>query len=197
MEVFEQLINDKKLKTLRYEKEDVDFAKIINPEKIECLEIAFCRLTSLFGIACLSNLRRISLYYCRFLQDISNIGNLQMLENIILYCLPQVEEHFNIPKLANLVALSYTKVNRIETIRGIEELPKLIYLGLSQVKVKDNDYSPILQSKSLERVFWCGSPFKVPALTELRKLRPDIVIGGNLYNEIYFAKKSKQTITSE
>ena len=129
MEVFEQLINDKKLKTLRYEKEDVDFAKIINPEKIECLEIAFCRLTSLFGIACLSNLRRISLYYCRFLQDISNIGNLQMLENITLYCLPQVEEHFNIPKLANLVALSYTKVNRIETIRGIEELPKLIYLG--------------------------------------------------------------------
>lgn len=71
------------------------------------------------------------------------------------------------------------------------------YLGLSQVKVKDNDYSPILQSKSLERVFWCGSPFKVPALKELRKLRPDIVIGGNLYNEIYFAKKSKQTITSE
>lgn len=191
MEVFDQLINDNKLKTLRYEKEGVDFAKIINPEKIECLEIASCSLTSLFGIACLSNLRRISLYYCRFLQDISSIGDLQMLENITLYSLPQVKKHFKIPELINLVALSYTRVGGIETIRGIEELPKLIYLGLSQVKVKDNDYSPILQSKSLERVFWCGSPFKVPALKELRKLRPNIVIGGNLYNEIYFAKKSK------
>ena len=51
-----------------------------------------------------------------------------MLENITLYSLSQVEEHFNILKLANLVALSYTRVNGIETIRGIEELPKLIYL---------------------------------------------------------------------
>lgn len=191
MKVFNQLINEKELKTLRYEKEDVDFAKIINPKEIECLDIAFCNLTSLFGIACLSNLRRISLHYCRFLQDISNIEDLQMLENIILYSLPKVEMHFNISKLSNLKALSYTRVSGIETISGIEKLSKLISLGLSQVKVKDDDYSPIVQSKSLERVFWCGSPFKVPALKELRKLRPDIVIGGNLYNEIYFAKKSK------
>lgn len=191
MEVFEQLINDKKLKTLRYEKEDVDFAKIINPEEIECLEIAFCNLTSLFGITCLSNLSRISLYYCRFLQDISNIEDLQMLENIDLYSLPKVEVHFSISKLANLKAINYTRVGGIKTISGIEKLSKLTFLCLSQVKVIDEDYSPIIQSKSLERVFWCGSPFKVPALKELRKLRPDIVIGGNLYNEIYFAKKNK------
>lgn len=191
MKVFDQLRNEKKLKTLQYEKENVDFAKIINPEEIECLEIAFCNLTSLSGIACLSNLRRISLYYCRFLQDISTIEDLQMLENIVLYSLPKVKVHFSISKLANLKSLSYTRVGGIETISGIEKLSKLTSLSLSQVKVIDEDYSPIVQSKSLERVFWCGSPFKVPALKELRKLRPDIVIGGNLYNEIYLVKKSK------
>lgn len=191
MKVFDQLRSEKKLKTLQYEKEDVDFAKIINPEEIECLEITFCNLTSLSGIACLSNLRRISLYYCRFLQDISAIEDLQMLEGIELYSLPKVKVHFSISKLANLKGLSYTRVGGIETISGIEKLSKLMFLGLSQVKVIDEDYSPIVQSKSLERVFWCGSPFKVPALKELRKLRPDIVIGGNLYNEIYLAKKSK------
>lgn len=112
-------------------------------------------------------------------------------EDIEPYSLPKVKAHFSISKLANLEGLSYTRVGGIETISGIEKLSKLMFLGLSQVKVIDEDYSPIVQSKSLERVFWCGSPFKVPALKELRKLRPDIVIGGNLYNEIYLAKKSK------
>jgi ABC-type Fe3+-hydroxamate transport system substrate-binding protein len=114
---------------------------------------------------------------------------LQTLEDIDLYSLPKAEIHFSVERLLKLESLRYTTVSGLMTIRGIEELPKLIYLALSQVKVIDGDYSPIVQSKSLERVFWFGSPFKTPALKELRTLRPDIVIGGNSYNEEYYAKK--------
>jgi hypothetical protein len=189
MKIFDQQRSGTNIKTLRFEKESVNFTDVVNPEEIERLEIAFCNPTTLSGITCLSGLRQISIYYCRFLRDISHIGNLQTLEAIALFSLPKTEVHFSVARLLKLKDLSYTTVSGLATIRGIEELPQLIRLCLSQVKVIDEDYSPIIQSKSLERVFWFGSPFKAPALKELRKLRPDIVIGGNAYNEVYYAKK--------
>jgi hypothetical protein len=189
MKIYDWKRGETSIKTLRFEKETVNFTDVVSPDEIERLEIAFCNLTDLTGITCLSGLREISIHYCRFLRDISHIGNLQTLENIVLFSLPKVEINFNVTGLSKLIELSYTTVSGISSIRGIEELPKLISLGLSQVKVTDGDYSPIVRSKSLERVFWFGSPFKTPALKELRTLRPDIVIGGNSYNEEYFAKK--------
>jgi hypothetical protein len=189
MKIFDRQISETNIKTLRFEKEAVNFTDVVNPEEIERLEIAFCNLTTLSGITCLGGLRQISIYYRRFLRDISHIGDLQELEAIVLFSLPKAEVHFNVARLLKLKNLGYTTVSGLATIRGIEELPQLIYLCLSQVKVIDEDYSPIVRSKSLERVFWVGSPFKAPALKELRELRPDIVIGGNAYNEEYYAKK--------
>jgi len=189
MKIYDWQRGETIIKTLRFEKEAVNFSEVVNPEEIERLEIAFCNLTELSGINCLSSLRQISIYYCRFLRDISHIGNLQTLEEIALFSLPKVETHFNIAGLQKLISLSYTTVSGILSICGIEELTQLIFLGLSKVKVLDGNYSPILKNKSLERVFWFGSPFQPSALQELRKLRPDIVIGGNAYNEKYWAKK--------
>lgn len=189
MKIFNQQVSEKTIKTLRFEKEIVNFNDVINPEEIERLEIAFCNLTDLTEITSLIRLRQISIYYCRFLQDISHISNLKSLEDIDLYSLPKVEINFKVNELPKLIGLKYTSVKEINSIRGIEELTQLKFLGLSQVKIIDGDYSPIVLSKSLERVFWVGSAFKSPALKELRKLRPDIVIGGNSYNEIYWEKK--------
>jgi len=171
------------MKTLRYEKEAVNFTDIANPAEIERLEIVFCNIENLAGIACLSGLRQIYIYYCRMLRDISHIEDLRTLEEIYLFSLPKVEINLNAIRLPKLKALSYTTVNGLLSIRGIDELTQLTYLGLSRVKVQDEDYTPIVRSKSLKRVFWVGAPFKSPALQELRKLRPDIVIGGNAYNQ--------------
>jgi hypothetical protein len=189
MKIFDQQRGETNIKTLRYEREVVNFEDVVNSEKIERLEIAFCNLTDISGITYLSGLRQISIYYCRFLRDISHIGDLHRLEDIVLFSLPKLEVNFSVAKLPKLERISYTTVSGITTIHGIEELTQLIYLGLSKVKVLDGDYSPIIRSKSLERVFWFGSPFQSPALQELRKLRPDIVIGGNAYNDVYWAKK--------
>lgn len=189
MKIFDQHRSQTIIKTLQFEKETVNFKNVNNPEEIERLEIAFCNLTDLSGIVCFKKLYEISIYYCRFLQDISHIGNLETLENIELYSLPKVEINFDVAKLSKLTGLSYTSVKKINSLKGIEELTQLAFLGLSKVKVIDDDYSPIIQSKSLQRVFWVGSAFQSPALQELRKLRPDLVIGGNSYNEIYLTKK--------
>jgi hypothetical protein len=190
MKIFDQHRSEAIIKTLRFEKETINFKDVINPEEIERLEIAFCNLTNLSGIVCLKKLRQISIYYCRFLSDISHIGSLNNLEDIDLYSLPKVENNFSLLELSKLQGLKYTSVKKINSIKGIEKLTQLTFLGLSQVKVIDDDYSPIIQSKSLERVFWVGSAFQSPALKELRKQRPDIVIGGNSYNEIYWTKKN-------
>jgi hypothetical protein len=189
MKIFDQHRAEVIIKTLQFEKETVNFEDIEKPQEIERLEIAFCNLTDLSGIIRFKNLREISIYYCRFLSDISLIGSLKSLEDIDLYALPKVENNFSFLELSKLERLKYTSVKNINSIKGIEKLTQLTFIGLSQVKIIDNDYSPIAQSKSLERVFWVGSAFQSPALQELRKQRPDIVIGGNAYNELYWAKK--------
>jgi Leucine-rich repeat (LRR) protein len=144
MKVFDKNLHGKIIKTIRFEKETVGSPNIDNPEEIERLEIAFCNLTNLPDLACLKKLRQISIYYCRSLGDLSQISSLSNLETIDLYSLPKVEILFDVSELTKLRALSYTYVKKIHSIKGIEELPNPIYLGLSKVKVTDNDYSPII-----------------------------------------------------
>ena len=60
-----------------------------------------------------------------------------------LYSLPNVSEEFAFTELHGLQDLAYTSVKKLSTIRGIEQLSALTYLGLSRVKVLDGDYEPI------------------------------------------------------
>ena len=55
-----------------------------------------------------------------------------------------------------LESLSYNNVSDLASIREIKKLKKLSYLGLSRVKVLDGDFTPIINCKSLQRVFWHG-----------------------------------------
>jgi len=164
---------------IRFEREPVDFSRVANPKAAVRVEIAFCNLTSLSGIQRLSRIQDLQIHYCRSLTDISEIGELTHLKRINLYSLPNVQRQFSVEQLNRLEDLTYNGVKQLGTIRGIESLPKLTYLGLSQVKVFDGDYAPIVESPSLGRVFWFGGPFKSPALKEIKQLRPDLLIGGN------------------
>ncbi|MFL9835387.1 hypothetical protein [Chryseobacterium terrae] len=84
MKIFDQEISGRNIKTLRFEKETVDFKDVINLEEIERLEIAFCNLVELSEIVYLKKLRQISIYYCRFLSDLSHNGSLSTLKDIVL-----------------------------------------------------------------------------------------------------------------
>jgi hypothetical protein len=162
-----------------FKRQPVTFETIIDPKKVERMEIAFCDVESLEGIHRLTHLTEVHIHYCRSLSDISQLGLLRRLRQINLYSLPNVELEFEVTKLKHLESLSYTNVARIASIHGIESLKKLSYLGLSRVKVLDGDYMPIIKCKSLKRVFWHDAPFKAPAMNEIRELRPDILVGGN------------------
>ncbi len=163
----------------RFERRPVLFDSVADAKKVVRLEIAFCDVQSLDGIQCLGNLTEVHIHYCRSLRDLSQLGHMKRLRQINLYCLPNVEVEFQPNKLAQLESLSYNNVASLTSIRGIEKLKHLNHLGLSRVKVLDEDYKPIINCKSLKRVFWHGAPFKSPAMKEIRNMRPDILIGGN------------------
>lgn len=167
------------MRTARFERETVLFETIGDPLSVSRLEIAFCDLPTLQGIHRLTRLAQIHIHYCRSLIDISQLMRLRRLRQINLYCLPNVEYGFEACVFRELESLSYNNVSDLASIRGIEKLKKLSYLGLSRVKVLDGDFTPIINCKSLQRVFWHGAPFEPPAMKEIRKLRPDILIGGN------------------
>jgi len=171
------------MRTVRYEREPVEFDAITKPKAVHKLEIAFCDVENLSGIERLEGLRELQIHYCRSLRDMSALEKLRTLTWINLYGIPNVEVEFCPSSFPQLEHLSYNAVAKLSSIRGIQRLKRLTNLGLSRVKVLDGDYSPILESKSLRRVFWFGGPFKAPALREIRRRRPDIVIGGNAYNQ--------------
>ncbi len=167
------------MRKLRFEREPVLFDHVAAPANIERLEIAFCDVQCLDGIHRLRNLDEIHVYYCRLLRDLSQLERVRRLRKINLYCLPNVEIEFHPGKFPRLEHLSYNNVARLSSIQGIEKLQRLKHLGLSRVKVLDGDYMPIVKCKGLKRVFWHGAPFKSPAMMEIRRIRPDILVGGN------------------
>jgi hypothetical protein len=167
------------MRIARFERQPVLFDSVADAKKVVRLEIAFCDIQSLDGIQRLGNLTEVHIHYCRSLRDLSQLSHMKRLRQINLYCLPIVEVEFQPNELAQLESLSYTNVASLTSIRGIEKLKHLNYLGLSRVKVLDEDYMPIINCKSLKRVFWHGAPFKPPAMKEIRHMRPDILVGGN------------------
>jgi hypothetical protein len=167
------------MRTLHLERQTVQLEAISDPKSVSRLEISLCKLPALDGIHRFTELREIHIHYCRSLTDLSQLMRLPRLRGINLFCLPNVKQGLAIPVFRDLELLSYNNVRDLASIRGIGTLKKLSYLGLSRVKVLDGDYRPIVDCKSLKRVFWHGAPFKPPAMQEIKKLRPDILIGGN------------------
>lgn len=167
------------MKLLRFERRPVRFDDVALPDDVRTIEIAFCDVETLVGIERLANVEEIFVHYAKALRDASAIGRLKRLRKVVLYGLPKLCVEFRPGDLPRLERLSFTGVGKLSTIRGIEKLKRLQYLGLSRTKVSDGDYRPIVESKSLERVFWHGAPFPPPALQEIRRMRPDLKVGGN------------------
>lgn len=167
------------MKELKIE-EDSDVLESIDfPDTYTSLSISKSRITHLSGLENFTNLDNLSIYYCRNLEDLSNISQLKKLKQLVLYSLPKHTQNYELAHLSNLESLSFTNIKNLESIKEIEHLKSLIYLGLSNTKVTDGDYMPIISNTSLRRVFWFGAPFKSPALKNIKNARPDLVIGGN------------------
>ncbi len=169
------------MKKVKFDHQPVDFAAFTEDrgEHVELLEIAFCNLVSLNGISVFRNLKELRIHYCKELRDISAISELGSLEDVTLYSTPKVFDCSPLVQVSTINAIALNGAYKIASIKGFETLPHLEYLALSRVKVADLDYEPIINSKSLRRVFWHGGPFPPPSLKEIKKRRPDIAIGGN------------------
>jgi hypothetical protein len=167
------------LNKLSFDKSTVEFENIENPLDVDILEIAFCNLTTLRGIERLARVSTIRIHYCRSLFDIAEISKLIQLKAITFYGTPQLLDYAPLEGVFSIEAIELNGSYKVASIRPFAKLPNLEYLALSRVKVVDGDYQPIILNKTLKRVFWHGGPFAPPALSEIKRLRPDILIGGN------------------
>jgi hypothetical protein len=167
------------MRILQFERTPVSFLAVQDACDIDTLEIAFCNLANLDGIERLEKLRTLRVHYCRHLHDVSAISSLQHLESVDFYSTPQLRKYDALRLVSSINAVTLSGPHEVESIRPLAELASLEYLGLSRVKVADKDYGPIVENKAIRRVFWHGAPFQPPALSEIKRLRPDLLIGGN------------------
>ena len=187
------------MEKFEFERHEVDFAACPQSrrEHVTSLAISFCNLVALDGIVIFRNLTELRIHYCRELRDISALSDLTKLESITLYSTPKVFDCSPLALVSTLTAIELNGGYKIASIRGFENLPNLEYLALSRVKVADSDYQPIIDSKSLRRVFWHGGPFPPPSLKHIRKMRPDIAIGGNAVMQAHYPPGSDAALAYE
>jgi hypothetical protein len=89
--------------------------------------------------------------------------------------------------VASLEDIGLNGPYKVACIRPFRNLPRLKHLALSRVKVSDQDYSPIIENSAIQEVFWHGAPFAPPALSEIKRQRPGLLIGGN---DVFNAKRT-------
>ncbi len=167
------------MKSLIFERSPLILEGIKDAESVELLEIAFCNAISLDGVECLANLRTLRIHYCRLLSDISALAKLSKLQSVTFYSTPKLTDYSPLKSVASLVDIELNGSYKVSSIRPFRNLPNLRHLTLSRVKVADGDYSPILENAAIQEVFWHGAPFPPPALSEIKRQRPKLLIGGN------------------
>jgi len=165
--------------TLTFERCPISLEGVEDRTAIDLVEVAFSNLANLDGLQALPCLRTLRVHYCRRLSDISALEGLSKLADVTFYSTPRLSDYGALARIKSLESIELNGPYRVDSIRPFQNLPRLKHLALSRVKVNDGDYTPILENTAIQEVFWYGAPFKPPALSEIKRQRPDLLIGGN------------------
>ena len=165
--------------TLRFERTLVRLDDLKDAAAVDVLEISFSKVVNLDGVEQLHNLKTIRCYYCRLLSDITALAGLTKLTSVTFYSTPRLINYSPLMHVASLEDIQLNGPYRVDSIRPFLKLTRLTHLALSRVKVVDGDYSPIIENSAIQEVFWHGAPFPPPALSEIKRQRPGLLIGGN------------------
>jgi len=135
---------------------DVSFGPLSN------LELSFCSCT--LEVLALSRLRR--------LKDLSTLPFLPKLEHLVVSHIHSfVPPDFRM--LPNLRQLSIWNTDW-QSLNWLVNLPHLETLHISQIKVEDKDWKPILGLKRLRHLHGMQNVFRSSACKEFAHLRPDV-----------------------
>ena len=121
-----------------------NISQICNSHTLEYLRIAESRLISLHGIGKLHNLRDLSLYQCRLLNDISEMAEVRnSLRDLSIENCPKIKDFSCLYHLSNLEHLTLFGSNKLPNLQFLKKMKRLKVFIFS-VEVADGDITPCL-----------------------------------------------------
>lgn len=136
------------------------------------LEVAFGSLSSVDVGFCAGTLESLALSRLRHLKDLSTLPSLPRLEYLELSHL----HGFIAPDFRLFPHLRHLSIWNTDwsTLGWLEHLPDLEALHISQARVADQDWRPILSLPRLRYLHGMRDVFKSAAAREYMRLRPDV-----------------------
>jgi hypothetical protein len=163
-------------------------------EGIEELSLAHCDIPDLSALQGLAHLRRldlafgslaaVDLRFCsrtleflafsrlRRLKDLSTLPLMPKLEHLVITHIHSFRPP-DFQRFPNLLQLSIWN-SEWHSLSWLAHLPRLETLHISQTKVEDKDWKPILSLTRLRHLHGMQSAFGAAARTEFVRLRPDV-----------------------
>ena len=140
--------------------------------RLRRLEVAFGSLSSVDVDFCSGTLESFALCRLRHLKDLSTLPFLPKLEYLELSHL----HGFRPPDFLSFSNVRHLSIWNTDwsTLGWIEHLPMLDALHISQSKIEDQDWRPILRLKRLRYLHGMKDVFKSAATKEFMRLRPEV-----------------------
>lgn len=150
----------------------VDLEALRGLSRLRRLEVAFGSLASVDVGFCRDTLESLALSRLRQLKDLSALPFMPKLEYLELSHL----HGFLPPDFRSFPNLRHLSIWNTDwaTLGWLEHLPTLEALHISQSKVADRDWRPILQLKRLRYLHGMKNVFKSAAFREFVQLRPEV-----------------------
>lgn len=150
----------------------LDLSALHGLSRLRRLDVAFGPLSSLELGFCSSTLESLALYKLRRLKDLSTLPLLPKLEHLaVCHIHSFVPPDFRM--FPNLRRLSIWNTDW-QSLKWLVHLPHLETLHISQIKVEDKDWKPILGLKRLRHLHGMKNVFRSSACKEFAQLRPDV-----------------------
>lgn len=172
----------------------LDLQALQRLSRLQKLEVAFGPLAHLDLRFCSSTLEMLSLSRLKRLKDLSALPPMPKLDYLALNHL-----HAFVPPdfraFPNLRQLSIWKTDW-STLGWLEHLPLLETLHISQIKVEDQDWRPIVRLERLRHLHGMKNVFRSAAAKEFMRLRPDVRVDQGIPADLEKAPQIKEYLES-
>jgi hypothetical protein len=138
------------------------------------LRISFGSLASLDLRFCNNTLEFLALSRLRRIKDLSTLPAMPKLEHLVISHIHSFTPP-NFQLFPNLRHLSVWNTDW-DSLSWLAHLPFLETLHISQIKVKDKNWKPILELQQLHHLHGMKSAFKNNAFKEFLRIRPDVFV---------------------
>lgn len=168
------------------------FDAVCQQSSLEILHIKWAVVKDITAIRQLKNLKSLYIKNASAL-ELDSIASLSQLKALALANFKKVEDYSSLGNLTNLEYLAVNlDVNRTKfgKMKNLDFLPKLIHLkelDLTDYRVEDNNYAPILELVNLERLSLDSNKDTRALYDELIKL-PKLKYGNLFSMKEYFAR---------